>query len=494
MRFDAALMWFRRDLRIADNAALYHALKSSRRVFCVFVFDRTILDALPSRTDRRVEFIHSSLLELDAALRRHGGALIVQHGNATQDIPALALALKVDAVFTNHDYEPAATARDAAVAQQLKTCGIALHTFKDQVLFEKDEILTGSGTFYSVFTLYKNAVLKKLDAFYLSAYPVERYFTSLAAPALPALAPAPLPALRDIGFAPAGLDALGIRPGETGAQKQFRDFKQRMAAYEERRNFPAVKGPSYLSVHLRFGTISIRALAREAWRAWHGAADFVGGRGAEVWLSELIWRDFYFHILHHNPHVVERAFKPQWDAIRWETGAQSDEHFAAWCEGRTGYPLIDAAMRQLNQTGYMHNRLRMVTASFLTKDLGIDWRRGERYFADHLIDFDLPANNGGWQWAASTGCDAQPWFRIFNPVTQSQKFDADGKFIRRYVPEVAGLSGKAIHAPWLVKADELKRAKVLLGENYPLPIVDHTVARTRTLARFAAVTGANRAA
>ena len=390
MRFDAALMWFRRDLRMADNAALYHALKSSRRVFCVFVFDRTILDALPSRTGRRVEFIHASLIELDAALRHHGGALIVQHGNATQDIPALAQALKVDAVFTNHDYEPAATARDAAVAQQLKTCGIALHTFKDQVLFEKDEILTGSGTFYPVFTPYKNAVLKKLDAFYLGAYPVERYFTSLAAPALPALAPAPLPALRDIGFAPAGLDALGIRPGETGAQ--------------------------------------------------------------------------------------------------------SDEHFAAWCEGRTGYPLIDAAMRQLNQTGYMHNRLRMVTASFLTKDLGIDWRRGERYFADQLIDFDLPANNGGWQWAASTGCDAQPWFRIFNPVTQSQKFDADGKFIRRYVPEVAGLSGKAIHAPWLAKADELKRAKALLGENYPLPIVDHTVARTRTLARFAAVTGANRAA
>ena len=507
MRCDTALIWFRRDLRVADNAALYHALKCSRRVYCVFVFDRAILDALPSRTDRRVEFIHASLLELDAALRRHGGALIVQHGHAVKDIPAMAHALKVDAVFANHDYEPAATARDADVARQLKVHGIAFHTVKDQVLFEKDEILTGNGTFYSVFTPYKNAVLKKLDAFYLQAYPVEKYLGALApgqatasgatratrataaVPAGHAPSAIAIPSLEQLGFARTNLAHLGIAAGETGAQKLFRDFKQRMAGYEERRNFPAVKGPSYLSVHLRFGTISIRSLAREAWKAWHGAADFAGGRGAEVWLAELIWRDFYFHILHHNPHVVERAFKPQWDAIRWDTGAQADQHFAAWCEGRTGYPLVDAAMRQLNQTGYMHNRLRMVTASFLTKDLGIDWRRGERYFAGQLIDFDLSANNGGWQWAASTGCDAQPWFRIFNPVMQSEKFDAEGKFIRRYVPVLAALSNKAIHAPWLAKGDALKRANVLLGEHYPLPIVDHAAARANTLARFGAVTG-----
>ena len=497
-------MWFRRDLRIADNAALYHALKSSRRVYCVFVFDRTILDALPSRTDRRVEFIHASIVELDSALRTQGGALIVRHGNTTQDIPALAHSLKVDAVFANHDYEPAATARDMDVARQLKVHGIAFHTFKDQVLFEKDEILTGSGTFYSVFTPYKNAVLKKLDAFYLQAYPVEKYpgalapsqsAASSAAAAVPAgnaglagLAAA-IPSLEQLGFAHSNLAQLKIPVGEAGAHKLFRDFKRRMAAYEERRNFPAVKGPSYLSVHLRFGTISIRALARAAWNAWHGAADFAGGRGAEVWLTELIWRDFYFHILHHNPHVVERAFKPQWDAIGWDSGARADQLFAAWCEGRTGYPLVDAAMRQLNQTGYMHNRLRMVTASFLTKDPGIDWRRGERYFAEQLIDFDLSANNGGWQWAASTGCDAQPWFRIFNPVTQSEKFDAEGKFIRRYVPALAALSNKAIHAPWLARADQLKRANVLLGEHYPLPIVDHAAARANTLARFGAVTG-----
>ena len=484
MQLDSALVWFRRDLRLADHAALFHALKTAQRVYCAFVFDRAILDALPSRADRRVEFIHACLVELDAALRRHGGALIVLHGQATQEIPALAASLKVDAVFANHDYEPAANARDATVAKALKQQGIAFRSFKDQALFEKDEILTGGGTFYSVFTPYKNAVLKKLDAFYLKSYPVERYLSRLARPPKPV----PIPSLEQIGFEATNLAQLNIPTGESGAHTLFDDFKQRIAAYHERRDFPAAKGPSYLSVHLRFGTISIRALAREAWKAWHGSADFAGGRGAELWLSELIWRDFYFHILHHNPHVVERAFKTQWDAIRWDTGAAADALFAAWCEGRTGYPLVDAAMRQLNQTGYMHNRLRMVVASFLTKDLGIDWRRGERYFADQLNDFDLSANNGGWQWAASTGCDAQPWFRIFNPVTQSEKFDAEGKFIRRYVPELASLSNKAIHAPWLAKGDELRRATVLLGEHYPLPVVDHAAARAKTLGRFQAVT------
>ena len=487
MQNDIALVWFRRDLRIADHAALYHALKQSRSVYCVFVFDREILDALPSRSDRRVEFIHDSLVELDAVLRHHGGALIVRHGHARTEIPALARSLKADAVFANHDYEPGAKARDEDVARRLLLQDTAFHTFKDQVLFEKDEVLTGTGKFYSVFTPYKNSVLKKLDSFYLKSYPVERYLSALAPRLGAASIATPLPALEQLGFTRTNLCELKVATGESGAATLFDDFKQRAAEYEQRRNFPAVKGPSYLSVHLRFGTISIRAIAREAWKAMHGAADFTGGRGAEIWLSELIWRDFYFHILFHNPHVVDRAFKPQWDAIRWDTGALADALFAAWCEARTGYPLVDAAMRQLNQTGYMHNRLRMVVASFLTKDLGIDWRRGERYFADQLIDFDLSANNGGWQWAASTGCDAQPWFRIFNPVTQSEKFDAEGKFIRRYLPELAGLPAKAIHAPWLAKADDLKRARVVPGETYPLPVVDHATARQKTLARFQAV-------
>jgi deoxyribodipyrimidine photo-lyase len=238
-------------------------------------------------------------------------------------------------------------------------------------------------------------------------------------------------------------------------------------------------------VHLRFGTVSIRqlvALAQQTVAA--------GSAGAATWLSELIWREFYFAILHHHPHVCERAFKPAFDTIVWESCAQALAHFAAWCNGATGYPLVDAAMRQLNTTGYMHNRLRMVAASFLVKDLGLDWRWGERYFAQTLNDFDLAANNGGWQWAASTGCDAQPYFRIFNPVSQSQKFDPQGQFIRRYVPELAALPNAALHAPWQAKPLELQAAGVVLGHTYPHPLVDHAQARARTLARYAVVKGA----
>jgi deoxyribodipyrimidine photo-lyase len=247
-------------------------------------------------------------------------------------------------------------------------------------------------------------------------------------------------------------------------------------------DFPAVKGPSYLSVHLRFGTVSPRLLARSA----HALAQ-AGNPGAATWLNELIWRDFYAQILFHHPHVVERSFKPAYDAIQWETGAAAQALFSAWCEGRTGYPLVDAAMAQLNQTGYMHNRLRMVVASFLVKDLGLDWRWGERYFATRLNDFDLASNNGGWQWASSSGCDAQPYFRIFNPVSQSEKFDKEGRFIRRYLPQLAQLPTAALHAPWRARPLELQEAGVVLGQTYPHPVVDHDSARLRTLQRYAVV-------
>ena len=267
--------------------------------------------------------------------------------------------------------------------------------------------------------------------------------------------------------------------GASGAAALFEDFVSRIDAYAEARNFPAVKGVSYLSVHLRFGTISIRRVASSAY--------YSGGAGGQVWLSELIWRDFYQMQLHHHPQLAQGdAFKAQFNDIRFPN---EEGKFAAWCEARTGYPLIDAAMRQLNGSGYMHNRLRMVTASFLVKDLHVDWRWGERYFAQHLIDFDLAANNGGWQWAASTGCDAQPWFRIFNPVTQSEKFDAAGRFIRRYVPELAGCPDKWIHAPWLMPVAEQQRCGVLAGKTYPLPVVDHAVARITTLALFKVAAG-----
>ncbi|HEU6455563.1 MAG TPA: deoxyribodipyrimidine photo-lyase, partial [Roseateles sp.] len=324
---------------------------------------------------------------------------------------------------------------------------------------------------YGVFTPYKNAWLRKVDEFYLSSYPVERHAGTLAGCPLAR----GVPSLGEIGFEPAGLST-HVGEGSRGAAALLDDFLDRMDRYDQTRDFPALKGPSYLSVHLRFGTVSVRRLARLAHQRM-----LAGDHGAEVWLSELIWRDFYHQVMHHHPQAMTAAFRPEYDGIQWESGPTADALFQAWCEGRTGYPLVDAAMRQLNQTGYMHNRLRMVTASFLTKDLGLDWRRGEAYFAEKLLDFDLAANNGGWQWASSSGCDAQPYFRIFNPISQSEKFDAEGRFIRRYCPELAGLGPKDIHAPW-------ERAPLAMqGVDYPRPVVDHAEARERTLARYSVV-------
>ncbi|RQO59326.1 deoxyribodipyrimidine photolyase [Paucibacter sp. KBW04] len=477
-KFDRALVWFRRDLRAQDQAALYHALRSARQVFCVFVLDQAILAPLP-RQDRRVLFILQALESLDGQLKalQPGSGLIVRHGLAEDEIPRLAAELGVQAVFCNHDDEPAALSRDAEVAQRLASFACAFESFKDHVIFERSEVLTGQMRPYGVFTPYKNAWLRKVDEFYLRAYPVERYAQSLAL-----LAPCPpIPTLADIGFEPVDLSPQ-LGKGSEGAQALLDDFVERMDRYDSARDFPAVKGPSYLSVHLRFGTISIRRLAREAWQRAQG-----GDRGAEVWLSELIWRDFYHQVMHHHPHAMRQAFRPEYDAIQWESGPAADALFAAWCEGRTGYPLVDAAMLQLNQSGYMHNRLRMVAACFLIKDLGIDWRRGEAYFAEKLLDFDLAANNGGWQWASSSGCDAQPYFRIFNPVTQSEKFDAEGRFIKRYLPQLSKLPPKLIHAPWLAKPLELQACGLVLGRDYPSPIVRHDEARALTLARYAVV-------
>jgi deoxyribodipyrimidine photo-lyase len=488
----SALVWLRRDLRCHDHAALFHALKNARKVWCAFVFDTDILDALP-RQDRRVAFIRESLIELDGSLRvlaANAGApspalvgLIVRHGTARHELPKLAMQLGVQAVYAAHDDDPYALQRDAQVRGGLSKVGAALYTLKDHVIFERNEVLTGNDTPYGVFTPYKNAWLKKLDAFYLKPYPVEKYAAHLAP--IPASVSSPeqtrVPTLEDIGFQP--VDTLKIKPGTRGARALLDDFLHRIDTYDQTRNFPGVKGPSYLSTHLRFGTVSIRELTGLAWLRAEA-----GSQGARVWLTELIWRDFYHQILYHHPHVVGHAYKREYDRIKWAHGKQADTHFAAWCDGCTGYPLVDAAMRQLNQTGYMHNRLRMVTASFLIKDLGLDWRRGEAYFAEKLLDFDLAANNGGWQWAASSGCDAQPYFRIFNPVNQSEKFDAQGKFIRRYVPELANLPDMALHSPWLARPNDLALSNDLgLGRDYPKPIVQHDAARAETLARYAVV-------
>ena len=489
-----ALVWLRRDLRVDDHAALYHALRAARQVWCVFVFDRAILDPLP-RADRRVEFIRDSLVGVDAELRAQaashgveGAGLIVRHGHAPEEIVALATTLGAQAVYANHDDEPAALARDARVRGLLADQGVALHTSKDHVVFERNEVLTQSGSAFSVFTPYKNAWLKKGETYFLQAYPVAKHASALAP--CPATEPG-VPALEAIGFERTNLHQLRLPSGPAGAQELLVDFLERIDHYHETRDFPAVKGPSYLGTHLRFGTVSIRQLARQARaRCEAGANDkraIGGSRGAEVWLYELIWRDFYHQVLHHHPHVATGSFKVAYDRIKWEHGKHADALFKAWCEGRTGYPLVDAAMHQINQTGYMHNRLRMLVASFLTKDLGLDWRRGEAYFALHLNDFDLAANNGGWQWAASTGCDAQPYFRIFNPVHQSEKFDASGRFIRRYLPQLAALPDKLIHAPWLARPVDLVAAGVELGRDYPAPVVMHAQARLRTLERYAVV-------
>lgn len=465
--YPRALVWFRRDLRVDDQAALYYALKHARQVFCAFVFDRDILDLLPCREDRRVNFIHHSVAELQRSLCQQGGGLFVRYGRARDEIVQLAKKLGVNAVFFNHDDEPAATARDTAVVAALARQGVSAHHYKDAVVFERDEILTKNATPFSVFTPYKNAWLKKLSPFYLRAYPVGAYLKHLAAGS------SPLPSLQQMGFLPSLAEA-EWQTGMSGAQHGFADFLARLDRYHETRDFPAIKGTSYLSVHLRFGTISVRQLAATAWQQ--------GGRGAQTWLSELIWRDFYHQILAHRPDLAAgHCFKPQYDHLPWPN---PPGHFAAWANAQTGYPLVDAAMRQLNQTGYMHNRLRMLTASFLTKDLLVDWRQGERYFAEKLIDYDFAANNGGWQWAASVGCDAQPWFRVFNPVTQSERFDPQGAFIRRYLPELASLPDRFIHAPWTTPPALQRQTGCLLGRDYPLPIVDHTVQRLQAMALF----------
>jgi len=465
------LVWFRRDLRSYDHAALHHALAARGRVHAVFVFDPALLDPLP-RADRRVEFIRHSLAALDAELRAAGGGLIVRHGNPVDEIPKLAHELGVTEVHTNTDYEPSAIARDEAVARALRTSGIAWHSWVDQVIFGPDQVRTGDGRPFTVFTPYRTAWLRRWAAEPVRPYPIE-LSGRLAAPP----AEATVPSLADLGFEP--VDGPN-RAGTAAARTLLADFLQRIDDYDVARDFPSQPGTSRLSVHLRFGTISVRELVALA--AERGAN---GSAGADFWLSELVWREFYSQLLANHPRVATEAFQPGYSRIEWAFGEQADLQFEAWCAGRTGYPLVDAGMRQLNQTGYLHNRLRMVTASFLVKDLGIDWRRGEAYFARQLLDFDLASNNGGWQWTASTGCDAQPYFRIFSPVRQSQRFDPDGAFIRSFVPELAGLDARSIHAPWLSRTSALADAGVRLGQDYPSPLVDHAVARQLTLERFA---------
>ena len=479
----SALVWLRRDLRLYDQAALHCALKQYQQVWVCFIFDTTILNPLVSKGqgfDRRVDFIWQTIEDLDKTLIARGSRIIARHGDPIELIPALAKQLGIQAVFTNHDYEPFAIERDELIQQQLTKNRVEFQHFKDQVIFEKTEVLTNSETVFSVFTPYKNAWLKKLNSSDLEPLVCDTHPSSQGRYApIPKDIDTGIPSLESMGFRATGIERY-LPPGQQGAELFLSDFLKRIDQYNIGRDFPATKGVSYLSTYLRFGLLSIRGLVREAYRRM-----LAGSLGASTWLSELIWRDFYFMILANHPRLASgQSFKPDYDKIVWEQGAKAQKLFKAWCDGQTGYPLVDAAMHQLNQSGYMHNRLRMVVASFLCKDLGVDWRWGEQYFAEHLNDFEFSSNNGGWQWASSSGCDAQPYFRIFNPITQSERFDGEGKFIRRYIPALEKLSNKSIHAPWLAGQLELEAAGIVLGKDYPRPIVDHDEARKATLIRY----------
>jgi deoxyribodipyrimidine photo-lyase len=461
--YHRALTWIRRDLRLSDNASLAETTSLAKEVGVVFVFDTNILDVLPDRDDRRVTFIFDSLMELDRKLRHKGSQLFVLHGDPATLIPSLANSLDVDAVFTARDYEPYALERDRRVGEALRAAGRAFHLVKDQVIFEGDEIQSGGDHPFRVFSPFMRAWKSRFEA----SRDAHEHQADLPRSITRRSGEFDMPDLADLGFS--RLEPW-LAPGEDAASERLKQFEDRLSDYAQNRDYPAIDGTSGLSVHLRFGTISIRRAVRSAL-----SNDSVG---AQKWLNELIWREFYQSILANFPAVVHTPFQEQYGKIDYPG---KNEHFEAWCLGRTGFPIVDAAMRCLNDTGWMHNRLRMVTASFLTKDLLVDYRKGEAYFARKLLDFDLASNNGGWQWAASTGADPQPYFRVFNPVLQSKKFDPDGVFIKRYLPELAGFDCDLVHWPHQASQFDQASAGCYLGRDYPHPIVDHAAQRERAI-------------
>lgn len=456
-----SLVWLRRDLRLHDHVALFNAIHDSNELYICFIFDTLILNELPNKKDRRVEFIFDVLNNINAQLKKYHGLLIILYGDPCFEIPKLCHQLKIDTVFTNEDYETYAIHRDEKIRNILQSKKINFRLFKDQVLYRYDEVLNQSEKPYSVFTPYKNNHLKKLMSEGIKNYEID--LTKVKLGTVDDIKQSYQ--LEDIGFKKTNLKDLKISSSYKEIQNDIHDFTKRIKAYEVNRNFPAIKGVSYLSIHNRFGTVSIRELASLCLKN--------PSPGGEVWLSELIWRDFYFQIIVNFPHVQKnQSFKKEYNNLNYENNKY---FFELWCKGKTGFPIVDAAMRQLNQTGFMHNRLRMIVASFLTKDLLIDWRWGEKYFADNLNDYDFSANNGGWQWAASVGCDAQPWFRIFNPTLQSKKFDPEAKFIKKYIPEISELDQKEIHDPYLIKTKKVA---------YPNPVINHAEQREKALLMF----------
>lgn len=424
-----AVFWFRRDLRLKDNAGLYHALRENEELIPVFIFDKEILSRLEDAEDRRVDFIHRAITHLQKDLVTLGSSLLVFHNSPEKAFGQLLKEHSISRVYTNHDYEPYAKERDLGVKELLATKGVELKTYKDQCIFEKNEVIKDDGTPYTVFTPYANKWKRMLTPFYYRAYPTKKYFRNFAP-----LKQHPIPSLEELGFKKTDI--------EFNPKASVNDLL--LHKYKEQRDYPSVKGTSRLSVYLRFGVVSIRQLVAKTLPL------------SETWLNELIWRDFYMMILHHFPHVAHNAFRKEYDQIPWRN---NEEQFQKWCDGMTGFPIVDAGIRELNATGFMHNRVRMIVSSFLIKDLLIDWHWGEAYFAKKLNDFDLSANNGGWQWAAGSGCDSAPYFRVFNPTEQQKKFDPQFKYIKQWIPE--------------------------FGTNaYPLPMLDHAEARLRVIAIY----------
>lgn len=427
-----AVFWFRRDLRLEDNAGLYHALKSGFPVLPLFIFDHEILSKLTNKSDARVTFIHDSLTELKTQLEKLGSSIRVEYGSPKEAWEKITTEFEIAEVFTNEDYESSAIERDSLICDFVEAKGIKFHKFKDHVLLAGDEVLKDDGKPYTVFTPYSRKWRAKINSrgegassFYLKSYPNEKYFQAFYK-----MRAFHIPSLAEIGFVRSKIEI----PSNEVAKSLIRN-------YDQTRDFPGIRGTSRLGIHFRFGTISIREKARKAWDL------------NSTYLNELIWRDFYSMILQHFPHVEHGAFRSQYEHIQWRNDASQ---FEAWCAGKTGYPLVDAGMRELASTGFMHNRVRMLVASFLTKHLLIDWRWGEAWFAEKLLDFDLASNNGGWQWAAGCGTDAAPYFRIFNPDSQQAKFDKQGKYIREWLDEYGTAA-------------------------YPKPIVDHKSAREMCL-------------
>lgn len=454
------IWWLRRDLRLADNVALSHALRDSRAAIPVFILDPRLLHG-DRLAPARKQFLFDSLADLDASLRERGGRLIVRKGKPEAELPRIVRETGADAVHFHRDYTLYARQRDERVTRELTALGARVEMFDDNYLIAPEQILKDDGTAYTVYTRFRSRFEERI------AIPT-RYST------------------RGNFNIPRGISSLDLsrltrsrnprfpRGGEREAKKIAREFFKSadgLAHYKDLRDLMALDATSHLSPHLHFGTIS----ARELFRA---AREASAGKQAKTWLDELLWRDFYMQVLWHFPHAARGAFRRAFDEIVWENDANK---FAAWCAGRTGYPVVDAAMRQLNATGWMHNRARMIVASFLTKDLLIDWRWGEKFFLQHLVDGDVASNNGGWQWSAGTGTDAQPFFRIFNPVLQGAKFDPRGEYVKRWVLELERVPEKYIHSPWLMPREVALVARTEIGKDYPVPIVDHAVQRERAM-------------